>query len=64
MRTPLDLIIADYRMPRLTGLDLLGVAGEGRLSNPRHHHDRLSRIEWRRLDRGSGKPEQAVEQLE
>jgi DNA-binding NtrC family response regulator len=24
-RTPLDLIIADYRMPKLTGLDLLGL---------------------------------------
>ena len=25
MRTPIDLIIADFRMPRLTGLDLLGL---------------------------------------
>ncbi len=25
VRTPLDLIIADYRMPKLTGLDLLGL---------------------------------------
>ena len=24
-RTPLDLIIANYRMPRLTSLDLLGL---------------------------------------
>ena len=50
---PLDLIISDYRMPGLTGLEFLGLLRERGLPDSRDHHDRLLEHRARgRVDQG------------